>query len=73
MGEVMLVSSAGIAFPFHEVLPFYIFFADAVENDVDVDVAGMVVAVFVGADQSLVSGEVLFRVIHTDGLCLLHG
>ena len=72
-GYVVLVACFGIAGALHVVLAFYVFFADAVEDDMDVDIAGVGFSVFVSADYGLMAGEVLFCVFHTEGLGLLYG
>ena len=56
-GLMVLVTGAAITGALHEILPFHIQFAQAVDYNVDVDIPTVVVAVHVGADQSLVSGE----------------
>ena len=70
---MVFVSGTGIAFPFHEVLTIHVIFADAVENDMDMDVAGAVVAVFVSADYGLMSRKVLFGIFQSDCLRLFYG
>lgn len=66
---VMLVSGAADTRPFHKFLRLHIQFAQAVDHDMDMDVAAAVVAVRVGAYNRLVPGEIFLCVLHPDDLC----
>ena len=70
---MVLVTSPGVARALHVVPAFHVVFSEAVDYDVDVDVAGVVVAVEVGADDGLVSGEVPFCVFQAEGLRTFSG
>ena len=54
-GKVVLVSSLAVDWPFGVGLRLYIEFAQAVDYDVGMDVACSVIAICMGADQSLMS------------------
>ena len=45
---------------------------DAADHDVDMDISRMVVSVRVGADDSRMTGKVLFAEVQAEGLCLFH-
>ena len=55
----MLVSRLAVAKPFHEILPFHINSTDTIDNDMDMNVAGTVMPINVGADQCLMPRKVL--------------
>lgn len=69
----MLIPGTGIAWAFHEVLTFHIKFTQAVGYDMHMDVAALIMPVHVGTDKSLMSGEVLLFIFHSDLLCLFPG
>ena len=58
-GAAVLGSGLGVAGPVHVRLARYFIYPQGVDNDMDVDVAAVVVSVRVGADQGLVSGKLL--------------
>ena len=70
---MMFVPSTGITVTFHKVLTLHIIFAQAVDNDMYMDIAASVMPVRVGADKSLMSGEILFAVFKSKLLRLLPG
>ena len=70
---MMLIPGTGIAGPLHEVLTFHIIFPQAVDHDMHMDVAAFIMPIHVGADKSLMSGEVLLCIFHSNLLCLLPG
>ena len=57
---MVLIPGAGITVTLHKVLTLHIIFAQAVDNDMHMDVAASVMSVRVGADKSLMSGKILF-------------
>lgn len=57
---VMFESGQGIAVAFHERLTLHVIFPQAVDHDMHIDIAAFVMAVCVGLDKGLVSGEILF-------------
>lgn len=68
-GKVVLVSSLAVDWPFGVGLRLYIEFAQAVDYDVGMDVACSVIAICMGADQSLMPRKISFCVFQPDGLC----
>ena len=68
-GKVVLVSSLAVDWPFGVGLRLYIEFAKAVDYDVGMDVACSVIAICMGADQSLMPRKISFCVFQPDGLC----
>ena len=68
-GKVVLVSSLAVDWPFGVGLRLYIGFAQAVDYDVGMDVACSVIAICMGADQSLMPRKISFCVFQPDGLC----
>ena len=48
---MVFVSGTGIAVTLHEVFAFHVIFPQAVDHDMDVDIAGMVFAIEVGTDK----------------------
>ena len=69
-GKVVLVSSLAVDWPFGVGLRLYIEFAQAVDYDVGMDVACSVIAICMGADQSLMPRKISFCVFQPDGLCM---
>ena len=69
----MFVPSTGITVTLHKVLTLHIIFAQAVDNNMYMDIAVSVMPVRVGADKSLMSGEILFAVCKPKQLCLFPG
>ena len=61
-GKVVLVSSLAVDWPFGVGLRLYIEFAQAVDYDVGMDVACSVIAICMGADQSLMPRKISFCV-----------
>lgn len=57
-GKVVLVSSLAVDWPFGVGLRLYIEFAQAVDYDVGMDVACAVIAICMGADQSLMPRKI---------------
>ena len=68
-GKVVLVSSLAVDWPFGVGLRLYIGFAQAVDYDVGMDVACSIIAICMGADQSLMPWKISFCVFQPDGLC----
>ena len=68
----MLGSSLGVAGPVHVRLALHPGHSQGVDDDVDMDVAAVVVTVRVGADQGLVSGELLVAEPLPQFLSLIH-
>ena len=68
-GKVVLVSSLAVDWPFGVGLRLYIEFAQAVDYDVGMDVACAVIAICMGADQSLMPRKISLCVFQPDGLC----
>lgn len=68
-GKVVLVSSLAVDWPFGVGLRLYIEFAQAVDYDVGMDVACSVIAICMGADQSLMPWKISFCVFQPNGLC----
>ena len=68
-GKVVLVSSLAVDWPFGVGLRLYIEFAQAVDYDVGMDVACSVIAICMGADQSLMPRKISFCVFQPNGLC----
>ena len=68
-GKVVLVSSLAVDWPFGVGLRLYIEFAKAVDYDVGMDVACAVIAICMGADQSLMPRKISLCVFQPDGLC----
>ena len=68
----MLGSGLGVTGSVHVRFALHFHYPQGVDNDVDVDVAAVVVTVRVGADQSLVSGELLGTEQLTQRLSLVH-
>ena len=68
-GKVMLVTSIAVDWPFGVGLRLYIEFAKAVDYDVGMDVACAVIAICMGADQSLMPRKISLCVFQPDGLC----
>ena len=64
-GKVVLVSSLAVDWPFGVGLRLYIEFAQAVDYDVGMDVACSVIAICMGADQSLMPRKISFCVWRT--------
>ena len=67
-GKVMLVSSLAVDWPFGVGLRLYIEFAQAVDYDVGMDVACSVIAICMGADQSLMPRKISFCVCRTSAV-----
>jgi len=65
---MMLVPSHSIMGTFHERLPGYGFLAQAVEADVAMQVASMIVAVRMRDDQRLMTGKELLGKLNSNGL-----
>ena len=65
---MVLVPSNRVMWAFHEWLPGYSFLAQAVETDVTVKVAGMIVAIRMGNDQGLMAGKKLLCKLNSNGL-----
>ena len=61
-GKVVLVTSLAVDWPFGVGLRLYIGFAQAVDYDVGMDVACAVIAICMGADQSLMPRKISFCV-----------
>ena len=70
---MVLVSGAGIAVTLHKILTLHIIFAEAVDDNMYMDVAAPVMPVRVCADKGLMSGKVLFAVFKPKLLCLFPG
>ena len=70
---MVFIPCAGLAVTLHKILTFHIIFAQAVDNDMHVDVAASIMSVHVGADKGLMSGEILFAVFKPKALCLFPG
>ena len=68
-GKVVLVTSLAVDWPFGVGLRLYIGFAQAVDYDVGMDVACSIIAICMGADQSLMPRKISFCVFQPDGLC----
>ena len=68
-GKVVLVSSLAVDWPFGVGLRLYIGFAQAVDYDVGMDVACSIIAICMGADQSLMPRKISLCVFQPDGLC----
>ena len=56
----------------HIGLALHFLCPDATDHDVDMDISRMVVSVRVGADDSRMTGKVLFAEVQAEGLCLFH-
>ena len=69
----MLISGKAVTFPLHKVLFFSFFFSDTVDNDVHVDISGLIVAVRMGANEGLMSRKILCGKFSANSLSLLHG
>ena len=69
----MFVPGAGIAGTLHKILMLHIIFAQAVDNYMYMDIAASVMSVQMGADESLMSGKILFAVFKPKALRLLPG
>ena len=48
--KMMFIASTGIAWPFHEILTFHIMFPQAIDNDMHMNVATLIVSVCMSAD-----------------------
>ena len=72
-GTAVLGPGLGVAGPVHVGLALHFLHPQGVDNDVDVDVAAVIVAVRVGADQGLVSGELFDAEPLSQLLGLVHG
>ncbi len=68
----MLGSGLGVAGPIHVRLALYLGYPQGVDDDVNMDVAAVVVAVRVGADQGLMTGEVFTAIPLPQLLGLVH-
>ena len=71
--EMMFISGTGIAWPFHEALPLHVILPQAVDHDMHMDVAAFIVAVCVGADQSLMAGKIFPGIFQAELLRPLPG
>ena len=54
---MVLIPCTGITITLHKLLTLHIIFAQAVDNDMYMDIAAPVMPVRVGADKSLMSGK----------------
>ena len=70
---MMLITGAAVAWPLHKILRFNIQFSDAVDYDMDVNIAGTVVSIHVSADQSLMPRKETFCKFQPNGLCPFAG
>ena len=66
---MMFVPSTGITVTLHKVLTLHIIFAQAVDDNMYMDVAASVMPVRVGADKGLMSGKILLAVCKPKLLC----
>ena len=71
-GKVVLVTSLAVDWPFGVGLRLYIGFAQAVDYDVGMDVACSIIAICMGADQSLMPRKISFCVSKMS-LCMMEG
>ena len=70
---MVFVSGTGIAGAFHKWLWFYVVLSQAVDDDMHMDIAALVVSVRVGADKSLMSGKIFAGIFQTKLLRPLPG
>ena len=68
-GKVVLVASLTVDRSLCKWLRVNIKFAQAVDYDVGMDVACSIIAICMGADQSLMPRKISFCVFQPDGLC----
>ena len=68
---MVFVSGMNITGTFHEILHLNIQLADAVDYDVNMNITDTVVAVTVGADNGLMTGEITAGKLHADLLSIL--
>ena len=71
LGDMMLVSGHGIPGPFHEILQGNVQLPYTVQHDVNMNIPGRIMTVFVGADDQLMTGKILSGKGHSKLLCLL--
>ena len=71
-GASVLGSGLGVAGPIHVGFALYFLHPQRVDDDMDVDVAAVVMSIRVGADQGLVSRELLGTETLPQRLCLVH-
>ena len=69
-GDMVLIPCLAVNFPFHKIPLVYVILAEAVHHNVDMNVAGLVVPIGMGADNHLVAGEVFFGIFHPKCLSL---
>ena len=62
--QVVLVAGEAVTGILHEGLPLHLLLPQAVDDDVGMNIAGVVVAVRVGDDQGLMPGKEVFRKLH---------
>ena len=62
---MMFVPCKGITGTFHKVLTFYIKFPQAVDYNMYMNIATSIVSVCMCADESLMSGKILFCIFQT--------
>ena len=65
---MVLITGLAVDFPLHKGSLIYVLFTQAVHHDVDMDVAGLVVPIGMGAYDHLMPGEVFFRIFHPKSL-----
>lgn len=70
-GLVMFVTGAAVTGALHKLLRLHIILAQAVDDDMDMDVSASMTSVRVSTDQCLVPREILFCIFHANGLCPL--
>ena len=67
--HMVLVPCLAVNGPLHKGLLRHIQFSQAVDYDMDMNVAAAIVSVHVGADQRLMSRKIRFCIFQSDGLC----
>ena len=67
-GLVMFVTGAAVTGALHELLRFHIKLAQAVDDNMYMDVPASVTSIHVGTDQSLMPRKILFCIFHSYGL-----
>lgn len=69
----MLCAFLCVAWPVYVGFPLHCMDAQGIDDDVYMDVAGMVMSVRVGADKGLMSGKMFLTILHPQFLCFLYG
>ena len=70
-GLVMLIAGAAVTGALHELLRFHVKLAQAVDDNMYMNVPTSMTSIRMSTDQSLVAGKILFCVFHANGLCPL--